>query len=65
MATSKSSSKITRKLNLQLNSNIELFPTHMELKLAMLDVDRKLVKDIVNIWRWDFGRKKEFSPSKS
>jgi hypothetical protein len=36
MAASKSSSKITEKLNLQPVLNIELFLTHMELELDML-----------------------------
>jgi hypothetical protein len=40
---SRNSSKITRKMNLQPVSNIELIPTHMELELDMLDIPRKLV----------------------
>jgi hypothetical protein len=44
MVATKSSSKIPRKLNLQLVSNIELFPVHYELELGMLDVAGKLVE---------------------
>jgi hypothetical protein len=37
----------TRKLDLQLVTNIELFSTHIESELGMLGVAGKLVKDVV------------------
>jgi hypothetical protein len=46
MITSRSSSKITRKLNLQPLLNIELFPTHMESELGVLGVAKKLMKGV-------------------
>jgi hypothetical protein len=57
MATPWSSSKTTRKLNLQPISNIELFPAHVELELGMLGVAGKLVKDVIHLWSqkfWNF-----------
>jgi hypothetical protein len=41
MTASRSFSKISGKLNLQLVSNIEFFPTHIGLKLGVLGVVRK------------------------
>jgi hypothetical protein len=47
MAAFRTSSKYTRKLNLRPISNIESFPTHMELELGVLGVARKIVRDVV------------------
>jgi hypothetical protein len=44
MAISKSSSKITKKLNFQPILNIKLFPTHIESELGMLGIAKKLRK---------------------
>jgi hypothetical protein len=56
MAASKSSSKITKKLNLQPVSNIELFPTHTESKLGVLGIAEKLAKDVVHLLRRNFEK---------
>jgi hypothetical protein len=50
MATSKSTSRNTRNLNLESFSNIELFWTHIGLDLDMLGIARKLVKDVIQFW---------------
>jgi hypothetical protein len=60
VVASRSSSKITRKLNLQFLLNIELFPAHME--LGKLGVFRKLVKDVVHQWRRTFEKLKSLLP---
>jgi hypothetical protein len=57
MAASRNFSKNTRKVNFQPVSNIELFPTHMELELSILGIARKLMKDVVHLWRWNFEKK--------
>jgi hypothetical protein len=58
MAASRSSSKITRKLNLQLISNNPLPQMHTKSELGMLGVARKLVKDIIHLWRPSCFQKK-------
>jgi hypothetical protein len=59
VAASRSFSKInTRKVNLQLVLEIELFMTHTKLRLDVLSVVRKLVKDVVHPLRRDFEKKK-------
>jgi hypothetical protein len=35
------------KLNLQLVSNIELFPTHTRVELSVLGIGKKVMKDVV------------------
>jgi hypothetical protein len=47
-------------LNLQYVSNIKLFPSHTKLALGVLGVARKLVKDVVHLWRWDFEKNIKF-----
>ena len=54
VATSMCSSKNTRKLSLYPILNIELFPTHTELRLDVLGVAGKLVKDVVQLWWQNF-----------
>jgi hypothetical protein len=49
VATSRSSSKNTRKSNVQPIWNIELFRTHIGLELGMVGVAKKLVKDVVHM----------------
>jgi hypothetical protein len=49
--------KNTGKFNLQPISNIELFPIHIESKLGLLSVDRKLVKDVLHPWKGEFRKK--------
>jgi hypothetical protein len=44
-----SSSKITRKLNLQLVLNIEIFPTPIKMELGVLDVARKLMNYVLHL----------------
>jgi hypothetical protein len=56
MATSRSSSKITKKLNLQPISNTELFPTHKKLELDVLGFAKKLVKDVIHLRRLNFEK---------
>ena len=56
VAPSMCSSKNTINLSLHPVSNIELFPTHMELELDVLGVARKLVKDVVQLWWQDFEK---------
>jgi hypothetical protein len=58
MAVSRSSSKITRKLNLQLVLNIKLFMTPTESESDMLGIVGKLVKDVVHLWRRNFEKVK-------
>ena len=54
MATSKSSSKNIEKLNFQSILNIELYLAHTKLKLDV--IAGKLVKDVVNLWRWNYEK---------
>ena len=56
MAAFRSSLKIIEKLNLQPVSNIELFPIHAELELGVLGIARKLVKDVIYLWWYNFGK---------
>jgi hypothetical protein len=58
MATFRSSSKNTKKLNSQSISNIDLFPIHMksELGMGMLSIAKKLVKDVIHLWWWNFEK---------
>jgi hypothetical protein len=60
MVASKSSSKITKRLNLQPLLNIELFPTHKESELGVLGVARKIMKHVVHLWRRNFEKKYNF-----
>jgi hypothetical protein len=43
-------------LNLQPIPNTELFPTQTELKLGLLGIGGKLVKDTIHLWRWNFEK---------
>jgi hypothetical protein len=45
-------------LSLLLVLNNEFFPTHKELEVDVLGVAKKLVKDIVQLWWWNFKNKK-------
>jgi hypothetical protein len=56
MATSRSSSKIKRILNLQKKLNLELFPILLALELDVFGVTGKHVKDVVHLGRWNFGK---------
>jgi hypothetical protein len=51
---SRSSSKFIEKLNLQPVSNIELFLTHTKSELDVLGIARKLMKDVIHLWRRNF-----------
>jgi hypothetical protein len=59
MVASKRSSKYTRKLNLYIVSDNELYQTHVEPKLYVLGVARKLVKDAIRLWWWNFEESKK------
>jgi hypothetical protein len=60
MTASRSSSKITRKLNLQPIPNIEIILTQIESQLGVLDVVEKLVKDAVHLYRTNFEKNNNF-----
>jgi hypothetical protein len=64
MVASRSSSKITKKLNLQPILNIELFSTLIESELGVLGIVKKLAKDVVHLWWRKFGKINFFSSYK-
>jgi hypothetical protein len=51
MAASRNSTKNTKNLNFQPVSYIGLFFTHIELELGMLGIAKKLLKDVIHLWR--------------
>jgi hypothetical protein len=58
---SRSISKNTRKLDLQLLLNLKLFHIHMKMKFGVLGVAGKLVKDVIQLWWWNFEKRVVFS----
>jgi hypothetical protein len=63
MAASMSFSNITKKWNFQPILDIELFLIHLELELDMLGIARKLVKNVVYLWRQTFEKIIFFLPT--
>jgi hypothetical protein len=56
MVASRSSSKFTKKLNLQPVSNIKLFPTHTTSKLSMLGIAAKACDRCSSLMEGDFEK---------
>jgi hypothetical protein len=57
------SSKDKGNLNLHLVSNVKLFPTHMDLEFGIRGIAKKLVKDVVYLWRRNFEKTKFLLPT--